>query len=200
MKIALVILHADPARGGAERYTIDLAAALTKAGHDVSLLANSFADSTPAGVARVELRANGLTRTRRYRAFLDSLDAQLDLMRYDIVHAMLPVRRCDVYHPHAGLAVAAIERRRVSTVFNPRRSAFAQVERTLLSGSNPPIVIALSGYVMQAIERYYPLSDDRLRVLFNAVDTDRFQPAPHRSRSGVNALFVGQDFVRKNLI
>ena len=30
MKIALVILHADPARGGAERYTIDLAAALAR--------------------------------------------------------------------------------------------------------------------------------------------------------------------------
>ena len=30
LKIALVILHADPARGGAERYTTDLAAALTQ--------------------------------------------------------------------------------------------------------------------------------------------------------------------------
>jgi hypothetical protein len=32
MRIALVILHADPARGGAERYTIDLANALAPAG------------------------------------------------------------------------------------------------------------------------------------------------------------------------
>src|SRR5215203_5373147 len=104
MKIALVILHADPARGGAERYTIDLAAALVKAGHDVSLIASSFAQ-LPDGATRVELPATGLTRTRQYRAFLDALEAHLDQTRYDIVHAMLPVRRCYVYHPHAGLAV-----------------------------------------------------------------------------------------------
>ncbi|CAA9371559.1 MAG: hypothetical protein AVDCRST_MAG64-163, partial [uncultured Phycisphaerae bacterium] len=40
MKVALVILHADPARGGAERYTADLAAALGKRGHDVTVLSS----------------------------------------------------------------------------------------------------------------------------------------------------------------
>ena len=64
MRIALVILHADPARGGAERYTIDLAEALVKAGHDVSLLATTFAD-VPPGVARVQLAANGWSRIGR---------------------------------------------------------------------------------------------------------------------------------------
>src|SRR5205807_633808 len=44
MKIALVILHADPARGGAERYTLDLAAGLHARRVDVPLaaLANYF--------------------------------------------------------------------------------------------------------------------------------------------------------------
>src|SRR5690349_743164 len=43
MKIALVILHADPARGGAERYTVDLATALhARGGVDVTLVASTF--------------------------------------------------------------------------------------------------------------------------------------------------------------
>ena len=50
MKIALVILHADASRGGAERYTVDLSAALAAGGHDVTLLAQTFA-RLPAGVA-----------------------------------------------------------------------------------------------------------------------------------------------------
>src|SRR4051812_41922161 len=103
MQIALVILHADPKRGGAERYTADLAGALAKRGHTVSLLATSFAD-VPPQVKVVELEARGLTRSQRYHAMLDALDARLETARYDIVHAMLPVRRCDVYHPHAGMA------------------------------------------------------------------------------------------------
>src|SRR5690349_13355131 len=44
LDIALVILDADPARGGAERYTVDLAHALAGRGHATSLLASSFAE------------------------------------------------------------------------------------------------------------------------------------------------------------
>src|SRR2546428_13609729 len=91
VKIALVILHADPARGGAERYTLDLAAGLTRRGYDVSLLASTFA-GVPEGVAKVEVQSSGATRTRRYVRFLDSLDQHLARQSYDIGHAMLPVR------------------------------------------------------------------------------------------------------------
>jgi UDP-glucose:(heptosyl)LPS alpha-1,3-glucosyltransferase len=42
VKVALVILHADPAKGGAEGYTVNLAAALSRRGHDVSLLGTTF--------------------------------------------------------------------------------------------------------------------------------------------------------------
>src|SRR5687768_382449 len=108
MKIALVILHADPARGGAERYTIDLAAALARRGHAVSLLATTFA-TPPNGAVTVNLDAGGVTRLGKYRRFLAALDEHLAQSAYDVVHAMLPVRRCDVYHPHAGVAAEAIE-------------------------------------------------------------------------------------------
>jgi len=48
------------------------------------------------------------TRAGYYVKFLNALDQHLDSTPYDIVHAMLPVRRCDVYHPHAGIAAEAI--------------------------------------------------------------------------------------------
>jgi UDP-glucose:(heptosyl)LPS alpha-1,3-glucosyltransferase len=198
LKIALVILHADPARGGAERYTIDLAAALARAGHDVSLAATSFVE-VPPGVRRVDLRGDGMTRLRRYRRMLDSLDAHLGDAKYDIVHAMLPVRRCDVYHPHAGIALAAMDRWTVH--FNRRRKEMAQAERELLSGPRPPVVLCLSEYVKQSVRERYPmLTDARLATLFNAVDLDRFAPQPQDRRESVNGLFIGHDFVRKGLV
>src|SRR5438552_6454409 len=108
MKIALVILHADPTRGGAERYTLDLARALNSEGHDVSLLAATFADA-PQGLRTIPLNASGLTRLGQYDRFLDSLQRHLAECSYDVVHAMLPVRRCDFYHPHAGVAAESLE-------------------------------------------------------------------------------------------
>lgn len=223
MKIALVILHADPARGGAERYTWDLAASLRHRGHDVSLLASSFAGSVvPTGGVRLE--AGGATRARRYARFLDRLDAHLADTPYDVVHAMLPVRRCDVYHPHAGIAAEAVRsghlkyegpvRRllsRTANRINARRQMFAAVERTMLTGPDPPIVLCLSEYVKGFVRKHYDLPGSRLATLFNAVDLHRFDPAarPEAGREmrssfkiaagDVLALMIAQDFARKGL-
>lgn len=201
MKAALVILHADASRGGAERYTLDLADALARGGHDVSLAALSFGH-VPDGVSKVPLASQGITRTGRYRQFLDALDAHLDATSYDVVHAMLPVRRCDVYHPHAGLAAEAVSglAPAMEAVLNPRRLAFAHVERQLLHSPKPPIVLCLSEYIKATVRRFYPLPDNRLATLFNAVDVHRFVPAEPQPRSGtVRALMVAQDFIRKGL-
>ena len=202
MKIALVILHADPARGGAERYTIDLATALLEEGHDVTLLNTTAAQEVAHNLPSSTLPARGLTRTARYRRFIDSLDAHLNANSYDIVHAMLPVRRCDVYHPHAGLAVAAVEAKKgkLQSWFNPRRRAFAQVERDLLASSPTPVVLALSEYVKRSIREHYALDDGHLPTLFNAVDLQYSDATGrHALRPPVNALIVAQDFERKGL-
>ena len=200
MKIALVILHADPARGGAERYTHDLAAALEKQGHAVSLLACAFAD-VPPNVEQVTLHSRGASRLGRYLRFLNSLDTHLASENYDIVHAMLPVRRCDIYHPHAGIAAETITLgsvlARLGNRLNARRHRFATVERELLTGASPPIVLCLSDYVRASLLRFYPLPPDRTATLFNAVDLDRFDGSDHRGGGG--ALMIAQDFDRKGL-
>jgi UDP-glucose:(heptosyl)LPS alpha-1,3-glucosyltransferase len=204
LTIALVILHADPARGGAERYTADLAAALAARKHRVSILAKDF--GTPiAGVEFVPLAGRRMTRTGEYVRFLGSLDAHLANHSYDIVHAMLPVRRCSVYHPHAGLAADTVAAKWANR-FHLKRRLFAGVERKLLRSVRPPVVLCLSNYVKQTIRRHYDLADNRLATLFNAVDLGRFSPDSPRDRvtlkikeDSIVALMVAQDFARKGL-
>jgi UDP-glucose:(heptosyl)LPS alpha-1,3-glucosyltransferase len=224
LNIALVILHADPSRGGAERYTVDLAHALAaRGGHRVSLLACSF-DQVDATVRQVPLGRPAATRLGRYLRFLDGLDAHLAAEPYDVVHAMLPVRRCDVYHPHAGIAAEAVRTghlkhagaakqlaSRVANRVNLKRQRFAAVERRLLTGPQPPVVLCLSEYVKATVRQHYDLPDDRLATLFNAVDLAKFDPAARpgareelRSRNGFSpdetvALIIAQDFARKGL-
>jgi UDP-glucose:(heptosyl)LPS alpha-1,3-glucosyltransferase len=224
VKIALVILHADVARGGAERYTLDLAASLAKRGHNVSILASSFQTEKTAG-RRVLLTASGITRTGRYLKFLDSLDDELNQSGYEVVHAMLPVRRCDIYHPHAGIAAEAVAEghlnkagaiqkvlSRIGNLFNARRNKFAQVERGLLTKSNPPVVLCLSNLIKGVVKKYYPgLPDDKLVSLFNGIDLAKFDPATQpesrleiRDRFSIThdevvGLMLAQDFERKGL-
>src|SRR6267142_1998170 len=199
MRIAVVILHADPARGGAERYTADIAEALAKRGHAVSVLASDFPRQYP-GMEQVVLKTSGLTRVAQYQRFLDSLDEHLASHSYDIVHAMLPVRRCDLYHPHAGIAVEAPSG--IKAIFNPRRTEMARVERELLTGANPPTVLILSDYVKQFVTKHYPsLPESRLQKLFNSVDLHRFHhdEQPKKASDDVIALIIAQDFGRKGV-
>ena len=110
------------------------------------------------------LDATAATRLGRYRRFLTSLEAHLAGRRYNVVHAMLPVRRCDVYHPHAGIAAEAVAgghlkhpgavRRlaaRAANRVNLKRRRFAAVERELLTGPNPPVVLCLSEYIKRDV-------------------------------------------------
>ncbi len=223
MKIALAILHADPARGGAERYTIDLAHGLARRGHEVAVVASSFG-ARPAGVECIELPPRRRTRTGKYNQFLADLLAHREKAGYDLWHAMLPVTRCDVYHPHAGVAVEAIRsghmkhaspmRRMLAAVFNrfnPRRLRFAAVERQLLSERPRPITICLSDYVAATVRQHYDLPAGDLATLFNSVDLEKYDPAarPGERReirrryditdSDTVALIVAQDFARKGL-
>ncbi len=224
MKISLVILHADAARGGAERYTLDLAAALVKRGHDVSMLAStSQAGAIPGRL--VLLNAAGATRTGRYHSFLKSVQRELKDGSYDVVHAMLPVRVCDVYHPHAGIAgdVVASGHLSKSTPIqralawfgnrtNLRRLRFSAIEKRLLTSQHPPVLLCLSNLIADVVRRTYPsLGEDRLVQLFNGVDTAKFDPAIRpesrqtvRDRFSIThdevvGLMLAQDFERKGL-
>ncbi len=223
MKIGLVIFGADTARGGAEVYTINLARSLRDRGHDVSLLAHTFAPGLPA-IRQVPLNAGGLTRAGRYLRFLDTLDQHLAAHRYDIIHAMLPVRWCDVYHPHAGLAAQNLTegclrhndplRRvlsRIGTSFNCKRQRLAAVERRMIDRSDGSIVLCLSNAMRQAAARSFPQREDRLTRLLLGIDLRKFDPAAcpearDEIRRRLNiaadttvALVIGQDFQLKGV-
>ena len=224
VKVALVILHADPRKGGAEGYTVNLAHALVRRDHDVTLVATSFGPQCE-GMKQAPLDDRGVTRLGRYRRFVNSLDQHLAAAsRYDVVHSIAPVRRCDFYHPQAGLAAEALAsghlksegiRRpldKLATRLNRKRQFVGSVERAMLSGADAPTVLCVSDMVRRtALEHYPSMPEGKLLTLFNAVDPDRFDPDAKpqaadevRQKFGIGAdtvvaLIVAQDFKRKGL-
>ena len=224
MKVALVILHADPRKGGAEGYTVNLAHALKRRDHDMTLVATSFGPQCE-GISQVPLDGRGVTRLGRYRRFVDSLDEHLATSPgYDVVHSIAPVRRCDFYHPQAGLAAEALASGhlkygpvrasldKLATRLNRKRQFVGAVERELLSGADAPTVLCVSDMVRSTAQAHYPqMPEGKLVTLFNAVDPVRFDPSTkspaavavsQRFAIGpdkVVALIVAQDFRRKGL-
>jgi UDP-glucose:(heptosyl)LPS alpha-1,3-glucosyltransferase len=226
MRIGLIIQHADASRGGAERYTIDIAHALSHRGHDVAILASSF-ENVPWETKQVKLEGRGVGKAMAYARFLKSIDLHLESNSYDILHAMLPIRWCDLYHPHAGLAAELVAEghlkyptslgqsmAKLGNKLNRRRQKTAATEHQLLHRAQPPLVVCLSEYVKQSVRRFYPtLDEEDMVTLFNAVDLRRFDPTNDkggkirkqtRSELGVDdtkvlAVMIAQNFHRKGL-
>lgn len=224
MKIALVTYHADPARGGAESYTIELAEALMRRGNDVAILHYTSLDHRRvAGLNYIQVGKPRRTRAAQYLEFIDAVEKHTAQGSFDIVHAMLPIRYCDIYQPHAGLSIEAVngnnKRRRglsrlvahLGNRLNRKRQLYASVERNLLASHSPPTIICLSEAMRAKILSAIGVGHARLAVVYNAIDLDRYDrnsdPAARavlRAKFGISAdqtvaLFIAQDFERKGL-
>jgi UDP-glucose:(heptosyl)LPS alpha-1,3-glucosyltransferase len=207
MKLLLAILSADPSRGGAERYTIDVANRLASRGHNITVAATEFgpegsAGSTSPGVfQKLLIATTRTTRLGRYLSFIDQLETCRS--NHDVLHAMLPVRSCDIYHPHAGIAAEAVasgHAKYTSGVLrliamaanrvNVKRQTFANVERQLLADKpqalrKPPLVACLSDYITSALVRHYRHAGPLAHKLFNGTDLEKFSPEKAREPRGV---------------
>lgn len=222
MNIATVIFRAERERGGAERYAIDLSNELVRRGHTVDILASTHGDCGAA--TPVPIFSKGLTRASRYERFIDNVQRHVDARRYDIVHAHLPVRSCDVYSAQSGLELFALRdghrakptptRQLVAMLTNRlsiKRNRVAKVEASLLNAPRPPITVCLSDRERHEAARAFPHAADRMATMYCLPDDSRFDPAglPKRRKQmrkiiGVGAdvpvfVFAGQDFERKGL-
>lgn len=199
MKVLLVILHADSSRGGAESYCVHLHHSLKARKVDAKLAAASFESGVDLS-DRVALDFDGLTRSRKYQAFLDALESHLSETDYDIVHAMLPVRRCDVYHPQAGVESLTFPRAgALQRLTNRRRAMFARVERELLEHKRPPVVLCMSDRSRAETQSAFLIDTSRLITLYNGVESERFVADDVPTDQPWRVVLVGQDFERKGV-
>jgi UDP-glucose:(heptosyl)LPS alpha-1,3-glucosyltransferase len=233
MKVALIIQNPDPRLGGAELYTLNLARSLAARGHEVTLAAEDGPASTRDEVQRAGITCryfgrHGRSRWARMQGFLDKARELFDARRHDIIHAMLPVWKCDVYQPHAGLATylqarghlkhpnAIVQRlSQMANHLNPKRVDQARVEQALMTGSGggrPPLLLSISFLMHDYARDYFHYPDDRMEMLRYGIDLDRFDPASdaYPARESMRSqwklrpeqrvgIFIGHNWIRKGV-
>lgn len=223
-KIAIVIERIDTALGGAERSVLELSAALSARGAQVTVLAAK-------GQRRTEnvhiLCGNKSGKRTCHRTFAKVLSKHLSENRYDVIHSVLPFDFADVYQPRGGTYVESILRNAASyqnpliesykklTAFaNLRRTALMRAERRLCEQTNGPTIIAISQYVAEQLKQHYAVSQERIVVIpngirinakLNATTSDRLR-SQVLARLGIKEadkpvffLFVANNFRLKGL-
>lgn len=225
MKVALVLEHYDPARGGAETSVRELAIQLGRLGAGVTVVTRDAGRplSADAAVAVQALPVAGRGRAAAARRFVDAAD-QFCRGRFDVVHAITPCRAATVYQPRGGTYADAIAgslapvrspvMRALRGWFrrlNARQQFLLAVEREILSQRPPPLVAAVSALVARQVRSRFPrLPERHVRVVFNGVsieppgDKERETGRRLRAQAGVPdgaplALFLAHNFKLKGL-
>lgn len=182
MKIALVLEHFNPARGGAEQWTARFAKSLIAHGHEVHVVAHDF---DPALAALVTTHTLPKCATRYARGV--AAEKLLKGLQVDVIHDMGVGWHCDVLHPHGGAWKAGFEAnllmlpawmrpwKRMVARWLPRYRDFERVQAKQFAPDGP-LVLAVSPMVVEQLCTYQQASPERIRLATNGVDGERFSP------------------------
>ena len=178
-KIAIIIERIDTALGGAERSVIELSAALSALGAEVTVLAAK--GQRQAENLHILCGKNPGKRTC-HRTFAKALSKHLSENYYDVIHSVLPFDFADVYQPRGGTYAESILRNAASyqntliesykklTAFaNLRRTALMRAERRLCRQPSGPTIVAISHYVADQLKQHYAVAQERIVVIPNGI-------------------------------
>jgi UDP-glucose:(heptosyl)LPS alpha-1,3-glucosyltransferase len=220
MKIALLRQRVT-ALGGAETTLGYLVRGLAAAGHVVTVYGTDRESEARAALGpkasyvRVPVWGG---RTPRLLSFALNSRRLLESSGSQVVFSLERVLNPQVYRAGDGCHREWLARRtpylsktaRVAQTCNPFHRVMLLMERRLFAFPGLQRVIANSRQVKDEVIRHYGVEPDRIRVIYNGLDRQRFHPledaarAELRRRLGVPddaalILFVGSGFERKGL-
>ncbi|MBX6422818.1 glycosyltransferase family 4 protein [Thermosulfurimonas sp. F29] len=195
--------------GGAENYTAWVARELVRAGHEVAVVADRC--EVP-GVRHLRARILGRGSLAKTLSFFFAARRVLARERFDVVYAtgrFSPADWVRISDPlHIVWLRLGYERPPVLWPLRPRHRLILWLERESLRQARR--VIANSRLVARQVGEYYPGVAEKVEVIYNGVDLERFNPSVRRFRAGVRRelglseedrvlLFAGSDWRRKGL-
>jgi len=222
MKIALIRKYYTNF-GGAERYTAALAEHLLDAGHEVHVFANEWKigkEETAVGQIvfhRVPM-LKGLSVLEVLSFALNSR-RMLKRERFDIIHSFERTIYQDVYRAGDGCHREWLIQRKkidpwyktITNAINPLHLSLLWIEKKIFREGNYRVIIAISKRGKEEIAKHYGVPPEKIKVIYNAIDMDRFDfknkaktRAEVRKAIGIPEdaplfIFVGSGFRRKGL-
>lgn len=210
MKIGLAIYNFDPKKGGAERYTYDLAGRLAAKGHEVVVFCVRGTEFPP--VKLIPLKTITYPHWLRNLTFALAHRSALEGHRPDVMLGYGNVLSLDVYQSHGGVQSIWMEREIAS--YGPGgkrglkplllRSSINQAVQRWIDGyavrkKQFSRIVAISDMVRDHMSEHFGIEKDRFDIVYNGVDTVRFSPAASPPPGPTAVLFCAGNFRLKGL-
>jgi len=221
MKIALVLYRYSEAGGGVEGYVARLAHGLRGRGHEIHLFSHRFEPGPPAAFTCHRVPTSTIYSALRVRTFARNSARMLEAATsFDLIHGFGQTYHNDVLRVGGGCHWEYLRHTKPSMAnpvlrfmhrWNPRNAAILSLQRRIFDPGGNSLVFCNSRAGTEELKRVFNMPEERLRVIYNSVDLERFHPrhrAEHRARyrelcgatSGeLLGLFVGSGTRRKGL-
>ena len=185
MRIGFVIEHFTTEKGGGGGYAVNLARSFTGAGYEVHVFSSSV--GTDSKIVYHKIESSSRRGIKEVDFALKTREALVDV-DLDVTLGFSKVLGVDVLRPGGGVHRSWFEHdlkadgsgtkrflHRFSRNIQPRTARLMQLEKEIYS--DPDLrVIAVSKMVADDLRQYYDFPSDRIDVIYNGVDNQRYHP------------------------
>ncbi len=209
MKIALNIYKYLPTKGGGEGYLANFANQLAERGHDVHIYASKWESNND------KIHYHTIPSIR-FPKFLKDISFVINGLRemaeddFDIVHVVGRALGMNVFNPHCGVERAWLKQnylsincpvarisKRIRGFFSFRQNFILWLDRKQYTGKGVSRIIAISDMIKNDIVNYHNIDPQKIDVVYNGVDLERFNPDNKKKYRTVvrKELSLGGEFV-----
>jgi UDP-glucose:(heptosyl)LPS alpha-1,3-glucosyltransferase len=204
--------------GGAERFVERAMDALVARGVQVRVYTRKWPQDRTGSIEPVICNPFHLGSLWRDASFASAVRAALARDRPDVVQSHERIEGCDIFRAGDGVHRVWLEERlraggrgeRARIAANPYHRYILDAEARMFASPALKAVICISQMVKDDVQRHFGLPDDRLHVIYNAVDPQEFSPAVRAQRAATRSelrladddvafLLVGSGYARKGV-
>jgi UDP-glucose:(heptosyl)LPS alpha-1,3-glucosyltransferase len=221
LRFATAILDFSKKKGGAERYLVDLCAQMAREDFEVHVYAEHWKD-VEKGICLHPVKTIPFPKSLRLLSFAIRATREMRNGDYDVTLGVGNTLRADIVQPHGGVHWAWFWRslkaydnpflwmiKFLGRVLSAKQWIQGYIENAPYKKNDFYRIVAISDMVKRDVMRWYGVPEDRIVVIYNGVDTERFHPRncqyreEIRRRHGIGkeflVLFVSNNFRMKGL-
>ena len=204
-----------------ERYLVELCNRMAEEGFEVHVYTERWTEENPK-IHLHPVRTIPFPKSLRFLSFAVRATREIERGDYHLSLGVGHTLRADVFQPHGGVhwawfwrSLQAYDRRVLwilkflGRILSPAQWASGWIEGAPYRQKKPPKVIAISDMVKQDILHWTAIPEEKITVIYNGVDLERFSPENRQYRDSIRKrhglgeekviLFVSNNFRMKGL-
>jgi UDP-glucose:(heptosyl)LPS alpha-1,3-glucosyltransferase len=177
-------------------------------GHEVHVYAEHQDEENP-GIYFHSVKTIPFPKSLRLLSFAIKATKEMENENYDIIFGVGNTLKADILQPHGGVhwawfwrSLRAYENpilwmiKFLGRILSPKQWASGWVEDAPYRAKRLHAIIAISDMVKQDMMRWYRIPEERIHVVYNGVDIERFHPRNRRHREEIRGRHgIGDEFV-----